>query len=234
MSKSEKRSWSPAWLEHSGLPGALLAKSKSPCAWAVFKKIVELDCERNANPGTVEISLEALEARCGVSTEKIRKVCPLLRKQKLVAFFLPDNDEEAALFRVVVPLQTPRSAEEIKLESSQLFQHGGTFFRYVDVDPESGDNDLTQSNHALKEVVDLYFDVIGLKMNAFILDELRMLPEKFDLSNVRSVFAMARKNEIRSLRWVIQELVRRKTKTEPPLKPEESLVINDNKDEFRF
>ena len=67
----------------------------------------------------------------------------------------------------------------------------------------------------LRQTVDLYFDVIGLKMNAFILDELRMLPQRFKMQEIQSVFRMARKNEIRSLNWVIRELVRRRSKQEP-------------------
>jgi len=50
----------PLWIERSGLPRNLAAKCKNPHAWAVFRKIVELDLLNNSEPGTVEISARAL------------------------------------------------------------------------------------------------------------------------------------------------------------------------------
>lgn len=213
MTQRELRVWSPLWLEHSGLPELLAGKIKGGAGWTFFKKIVELDCERNSAPGTVEISLGELQKRCGVTPEQARRAAATLRKIKLLACFLPDNDEEAALFRVVTPLQTPRSADQIRKDDKHLFEHGGDYLRYYDDSLHGQQEELPTNDPALKETVDLYFDAIGLKMNAFILDELRMLPQRFTMQEVRSVFRQARKNEIRSLRWIMQELVRRRKKS---------------------
>jgi len=219
----EARAWSPLWLECSGLPELLAEKTRGTHGWVLFKKVVELDCERNSAPGTVEISLDELEERTGLAPDKARKAAIVLRKLKLLAFFLPDNNEEAALFRVVTPLQTPQSPEVIREKNSHLFEQGGGYFRYFDDCAVAGDDDLPSNDPDLKAVVDLYFDVVGLKMNVFILDELRMLPQKFPMDEIRRVFGRARKNEIRSLRWVMQELVRRHKKAEdappPPALP---------------
>ncbi len=213
MTRRESRSWSPMWIEYSGLPELLGEKVKGGAGWPLFKKIVELDCERNSAPGTVEIPLEVLHKRCGVAPAAARKAAATLRKMKLVACFIPDNDEEAALFRVVTPLLTPRPAEQIRLEDSHLFEHGTEYMRYFDDCTKGQGEELPTNDPDLKEVVDLYFDTIGLKMNVFILDELRMLPQKFSMQEVRSVFRRARKNEIRSLHWIMQELVRRRKKS---------------------
>lgn len=231
MSQREVRSWSPLWLEYSGLPQHLAEKTRGGPAWTVFKKIVELDCDRNTAPGTVEISLLELEQRCGVAPDKIRKLAPALRKLKLLAFFLPDNDEEAALFRVVTPLKTPIDSAAIRAQEPHLFETGGTYFRYVDDFQAETADELPASDPHLKAVVDLYFDVVGLKMNVFILDELRMLPQKFEMDEIRRVFARARKNEIRSLRWVIQELVRQRKKHEDAPKPAETTPFASNGDD---
>ena len=231
MALKEAKVWSPYWLEYSGLPQFLAEKSRGGPAWLVFKKIVELDCERNSAPGTVEISVQELEIRTGLSSEKLRKAAPLLRKLKLIAFFLPDNDEEAALFRVVTPLATPRSAEEIRKTHTHVFAQGGEYFRYIDDCIEAADDALPASDPDLKAVVDLYFDVVGLKMNVFILDELRMLPQKFSMQEIRSAFSRARKNEIRSLRWVIQELVRRRKKTEDAPQPAQNPLLTGNQED---
>lgn len=220
MAAKEPRCWSPLWLEFSGLPRFLSEKCRGPAGWLLFKKIVELDCERNSAPGTVEISLKELEERCGVSPDKARKAAEVLRKQKLLAFFLPDNDEESGLFRVVTPLQTPVAPEALRQAQPHLFEQAEVRFRYVDDCVDTGDSDAAPySDPHLKTVVDLYFDVVGLKMNVFILDELRMLPQKFSMAEIQSAFSRARKNEIRSLRWVIQELVRRKKKNEDAPSP---------------
>lgn len=213
MKSRDARVWSPLWLECSGLPELLTEKVKGGAGWILFKKIVELDCEKNSAPSTVEISLEELQKRCGVTPDKVRKAVPALRKLKMIACFVPDNDEEAALFRVVTPLETPRPAEEIKKNDAHLFEHGGDHFRYHDDCVSSHEDELPANDPDLKAVVDLYFDVVGLKMNVFILDELRMLPQRFTMQEIRSVFNQARKNEIRSLHWVMKELVRRRKKS---------------------
>lgn len=237
MTRRENRVWSPKWLEHSGLPQLLTQKCRGVHGWLLFKKIVELDCERNSAPGTVEISLQELERLSGLPSDKTRKAAIPLRKLKTLAFFLPDNDEEAALFRVVTPLHTPVSPEEIRRAEPHLFSESGEYFRYHDdceaLSPE--EDDLPSNDPDLKTVVDLYFDVVGLRMNAFILDELRMLPQKFTMDEIRSAFSRARKNEIHSLRWVIQDLVRRRKKTEaePPSAQTPLFTGNDN-DSIKF
>ena len=84
---------SAEWLELAGLPVELNAKVRSG-AWVVFKKIVELDCGRNRDPGAVEISLDELGERCGLDWEKIARIIEALRKRKVLACFLPDNPDE--------------------------------------------------------------------------------------------------------------------------------------------
>ena len=66
----------------------------------------------------------------------------------------------------------------------------------------------------LQEIVDLYFNAVGLKMNAFVLDELRLLRQQFPIEQVRKVFRRAQVNEIRSLHWILRELVRARKKDE--------------------
>jgi hypothetical protein len=45
-------------------------------------------------------------------------------------------------------------------------------------------------------------------MNTFILDELRLLCQRFSRQEVEKTFARAQKNDIRSLGWVVKELYR--------------------------
>ena len=45
-------------------------------------------------------------------------------------------------------------------------------------------------------------------MNSFILDELRLVCQRFDAGQVEKAFERARKNDIRSLGWVVRDLYR--------------------------
>jgi hypothetical protein len=209
--KYELRASSPLWLEHSGLPQLLADKTRGPGAWLVLKKIAELDCERNAEPGIVETSVAEVSQATGIGGPALRKALGSLRKLKLVACFVPDGDEEACMLRIRVPLATPRSVEELKQALPRLFADQPQHFRYAE-DWEPSAEEARASDPELQEVVDLYFNTVGLKMNAFILDELRLVRARFPMDAVRRTFRRAQQNEIHSLQWVVRELVRAKRK----------------------
>lgn len=205
----EQKTWAPLWLELSGLPEFLGERVKG--GWPVFKKIVELDCATNPLPGIVEISLKELAQRSGVSVVAIRRVISGLRKHELVTAFLPDNDEEEALFRVRTPLKTPLSPEELRHLFPQWFGREGHHFRYAEP-PADEIEALDPDDLLLKEIVDLYFNTVGMKMNAFVLDELRLVRQQFPIDLVRRTFRRASQNDIHSLQWIMRELIRQKRK----------------------
>jgi len=202
----EKRAEFPIWLELSGLPGFVNTKVRKG-AWGVFKKIVELDCASNLEPGVVEVSLSEIASRIGMEPELVAKCLERLKKKKLIACFIPDNFEEKGLFRVVVPLETPIPPPELKKARPELFPPGDDFFRYVDQKlPEPADDKI------LQEIVDLYFNSLGLKMNLFILDELRLLRQRFKLSDIKRAFENAKRLDKKSLHWVTRQLLAGKKK----------------------
>ena len=184
----------------------LAAKVRGGAGWPVFRKVVELDCEANSRPDTVEVTVEELSLRTGVQCDTVRKALLALRKRKLLACFLPDSDEEAALFRVRMPLATPLGVDEIRTRWPALFPDG-CVFRYSGAE-EAENAELESDDPLLQEVVDLYFNTVGLKMNAFILDELRLVRQRFPIEQVRRHFRRAQQNEIHALSWVVKELVR--------------------------
>lgn len=208
LMKPEQKVWAPLWLEYSGLPRLLNEKIKGGAGWPVFRKIVELDCAANAEPEAVEITLEELGERCGVSPDAARKAILSMRKLKLVACFLPDDNEEPALLKVRTPLVTPVPAEEVRSRHAPLFLDPPQRFRYVDDEDPGTAEEAEAADPALQEIVDLYFNTVGLKMNAFILDELRLVRHRFSMERVRKTFRRAQQNEIRSLQWIVRELVR--------------------------
>lgn len=198
---NEVRHEFPLWLELSGLPEWLNSKVRKE-AWSVLKKIVELDCVANIEPGVVEISLSVLGRRTGISPQIAERCLSGLRRKKILACFIPDNFEENALIRIAIPIVTPQDPKEIKKQYDKLFPPGKDFFRYVDERvPEPEDDEI------LQQIVDLYFNSLGLKMNLFILDELRLLRQRFELSDVKSAFDLAKRLEIKSLKWVMRQLI---------------------------
>lgn len=207
----ESKVWSPLWLEYSGLPQLLSQKVKGGAGWPLFKKLVELDCERNREPNTVEISIIELGDRCGIEAPSARKALLAMRKLRLIACFLPESDEEPALLKVRTPLETPVTPEQLKTQHPQMFSDVPQHFRYVDQFQAPAEDEA--ADPVLQEIVDLYFNAVGLKMNAFVLDELRLVRQRFPVELVRRTFRRAQKNEIRSLRWVLQELMRQMNKS---------------------
>ena len=202
----EKRAEFPLWLEYTGLPEWINNKVRRE-AWSVFKKVIELDCAVNLDPGVVETSLQELASRTGLTPEVIQRCLTGLRKKKIIACFIPDNLEEEALIRVVTPLKTPISPAKLRKQNPRLFPPGEDFFRYSDQRAAEIEDD-----EILREIIDLYFNTIGLKMNLFVLDELRLIRQRFKLSDVKRVFESAKRHEITSLRWVMRQLLGGKKK----------------------
>ncbi|MCD6386062.1 hypothetical protein J7M23_09845 [Candidatus Sumerlaeota bacterium] len=192
----------PMWLEYSGLP-AMLTKEVRTGAWSVFKKLVEIDCLHNAEPDTFEVSVAELSELVGLKPATVKNILIKLRRKKLIVCFLPEEYEEEGLFKINVPLPTPLSAKRVKRKYARLFPPGRDFFRYADKHITETDGDDPE----LQELIDIYLNTIGLKINIFIIDELRLIKERFDIRVVKEVFAQARERKIKTLRWIVRKLM---------------------------
>jgi hypothetical protein len=198
----------PVWIEFSGLPEQLAQLRGGPAAWSVLKKLIELDCETGT--GTVEISITDLAARTAVQIRTIRQVINTLRKGRLIAAFVPNQAEEPGLFKIQVPLPTPTPIARILHDHPEL---AATDLRYAH--PHSRECATDESR--LQEITDLYFNVCGLRMNQFVLDELDELIRRHPMDDLRAVFNQAKRNGIHSLQTIRQDLNRiRKTRKENP------------------
>jgi len=121
----------PTWLGLSGLPAAMNRAAHSPAAWAVFCRIVALDCRLHPDaPAPVEISIRDLARDCGLAPGAARKVVASLRNKAWITCFLPDNDEEGALFQVAAPLPAPMSPDEVRRANPALFPDAQAPLRY--------------------------------------------------------------------------------------------------------
>lgn len=207
----EPRAEFPLWIEYSGLPTLLNDSARTPSAWLIFRKIVELDIEANATaPGTIEITPAALGLRCGVPARALRRVLGAFRKARVLRAFLPQEDDEPALFQITVPLPTPTPPAVVAETHPGLFGNQSlSALRYA-TEP---DGDLPSTAEKRRRVIDLYLDVVSMRMNAFIQDELRLIAERYDQALVEKVFARARQRDTPSLGWILAE-IRREIKVE--------------------
>jgi len=197
----EPLSISPLWLEHSGLPAWLNSEVRAG-AWPVFKKIVELDCSQNAIPDIVEVVPVHLAQWCGLSTDVVMKILSKLRSKRLIGACLADSAEEAALLQIAIPLKTPLSPAEVCASGGAMFRPGMRL-RYAYAMDEPPADEVR-----LQQVVDLYFNNVSMKINSFILDELRLVARRFTLEECRGVFGKAGLNDVHDLHWVVRELIR--------------------------
>lgn len=199
----ELRTQFPVWLEYSGLP-EVINKKAGRDAWGVFKKLVETDCDKNPAPEAFEISVADLSRSVGAPAEAVVKIIEKLKKNKFISAYIPEHHDEAGLFQIASPLPTPIEPETIRRDYPHIFSADKDFFRYAD--SPSGDAD--EGDAMMQNVVNLYFNNVGLKMNSFILDELRMIRKRFDIKNIEKVFARAKFLSEPNLKWVIRELFR--------------------------
>lgn len=199
----------PAWIERSGLPRHLAETCKTPHAWWVFRRIVELDIETNRVPGTVEIALDELGARIGLSGDQVAAAAKKLRKPGVLRSFLPDNTEEGALFQVVAPLPTPTDWIALKEAHEDLRELPDSAFRYAVAGAEAPPCEgapVEEFDTRLREVTDLYLGLVSMKLNTFVLDELWLIATRYDLALIRKAFARARAKQVQSLAWILKEI----------------------------
>lgn len=195
------------WLEWSGLP-LELNKVRSG-GWTVFKKIVDLDCRAHRCPGTIEISFEMLGDRCGFEPDTTLKIVEALRKKKYLRCYLPDNFEEPALLEIRTPLKTPRSPEEVARRVDDPHLRDVSRYRYASEEPERSADEAK-----IQEVVDLYFNHLSQKMNSFIVEQIEIVARRFEIDEIRHTMERAARHDLRSIGWVLKELIRDHAKKE--------------------
>jgi hypothetical protein len=211
----EPTSRTPLWLEFSGLPAEMNEAARTPAGWLFFLRLVALDCRLNPDaPGLVSISLEEFGRGCGLEPAQARQIAERLRKRGWIACFLPDNDEEEALFRVRAPLAAPVPAEEVRRAHPALFGHlpPGAPLRYERAAGESLEAEEPAEDPILQEVVDLYLNHVSMKINGMILDQLRLARSRYSLEEIRRVCARAKKKGISSVHWLLSELSRSRSR----------------------
>ena len=196
---------SPLWLEVAGYPRYLNDKLRRE-AWPVFKKLVELDCAANVGPQVFSVSVSALAERCGLSVDVTRRVIQGLRKEKMLRCFLPEGDEEEALFEFLLPFQPPMEVEELRRRMARLATQKAETLRYLDSAPARG----AVADSLIQDVVDAYLDTFGARINTFVIDELALIAGRFRPEWIHDAFARVAQSEKPSLRAAVNLLAERK------------------------
>lgn len=196
----------PLWLDHSGLPGLLRDETKSPIAWFLFKHLVQLDCETNPQPGVVECPILEFSEHTGIEPKAVLSTLKKLRKQSLIRCFLPDHEEEVALIQLLCPLQTPISWKQLQREHPKfqgLLEHE---FRYATQQSaaEFATDQLKQTK--FQQVLELYLNLVSMKINQFVQDEIALIAEFYEYKLVQKIFLQARQKEIQNLGWIIRQI----------------------------
>lgn len=197
----------PLWLELSGLPMHLNEIGKSAYVWTVFKKIVELDCIDNPTvPGYIDVSMDVLAARTGLDHAKIQKSVKAMRKAGVVRAFLPEENEENALFQIITPIPVPTPLQDIRDNHLDLFIDSAWPPRYGVAVAERDESD--DQHGKVKRVADLYMNIFSMRMNPIILDQLQMISDRYDEALIEKVFHRAVERGAQTLSFILSEIRR--------------------------
>lgn len=189
------------WLEWSGLPAAL-NKARTN-GWLVFRTVVELDCAAHRAPEAVEVTLDELGERCGLDAETVAKVLEALRKKKYLRCFIPDNPSEPALIEIRSPVKTPRAPEDVARAMADPHLRDPGDYRYAREEDKPKIDE-----RKVQEAVDYYLNHLSQKMNSVILEEIEIAARRFPAESLRLTIDRAARHEIRSMTWVLKELIR--------------------------
>lgn len=189
----------PRWLEESGLPEELNQKA-GPLGWSVFKKLLEIDCERNVFPGWVAVTMAELSRWCGIDEETARITVEKLIESERIRYRPLSETADSDEYSIATPLETPLDDKEIR---ERLKARGWSVkplrFRY---------GAPGEVEDAFQYTQNLYHEVFGARMNPNIASDLREIAENFELYRIREVFEAAKRERVKSLSWVLTQLYR--------------------------
>ncbi|MCX7045102.1 MAG: hypothetical protein NTX50_06415 [Candidatus Sumerlaeota bacterium] len=196
---------SPLWLEIAGYPEYLSQKIRQG-AWPVFKKLIETDAATNERPGVFTISLKAVAQGAGVEVKVAGRVIEGLRKEKMLRFYMPEHEEEEAMFQFLTPFSPPMDADQIRAKLRERSGHKPERLRYLDETATHG----PIAENQVQQVVDAYLDTFGLRINSFVLDELSLLAGRFPVEAIRAAFSLIAQTQKPSLKDAMKYLAERK------------------------
>lgn len=168
------------------MPLEMMERS-GPHAWPLFRKLVELDCDRNITPDWFSLFAEDLSRWTGLSADRVELILDALEAQG----WIERGGDQA---RIATPLSTPLHYEEARKRLAENQGVGGRFYlRYSEDDRE-----MTK----VERVVFMYQMVFGLRFNPRIAEDLEEIANEHDLAVLHDVFSEAHRRNARNLSWV--------------------------------
>ena len=196
----------PVWIEYSGLPEKL-AKEISPFAYFLLKKIVELDLFQNQYPDIVNTSISELSLMLGIEEKVIKDLLQKLQEKNYINIYKEGSD--SVYIVVNIPLNTPISPEDLPISKGGTEGEKRTLYYYnnevIDFDSNELDDDRYK-NIKYEQILNLYMQIISSNINPSIMQKLKYISENFPYDKIKDCFIRARKNNVRSLQWLMKEL----------------------------
>lgn len=186
----------PRWLEESGLPEQLRGEA-GPDAWPVFRRLVELETERNLIPGVCVIDVEWLARVNGLAVSELAGL--LDRLQSAGVLEVRETSPPNMTFTIPVPLEVPES-EAVIVE--RLYATG--------VDPTRLYRRYAQpleSEDRYRRVIELYQSLFGLRMGPRTAETLTEIAETCSFGDVLQTFSDAYATGGKSLGWIKKQLL---------------------------
>ena len=189
--------YSPRWLEESGLPEAL-NRDLAPGAWSLFKKLTEAEVEQNLLPDWFTVAQEELAEWTGLEPAAVEAIL----EQLVAAGYLNRRKVTAreAMYRLrfARALPVPRPKEEIAARlKARGWGAARRRWRYL------GPPRLRKAE---RKVLDLYEQLFGARMNDRIAADLVEMAQAFDYPAIEEAFREAKKKGTRTLGWILCRL----------------------------
>lgn len=185
----------PRWIEESGLPEQLCREYGCE-GWAVFRKLVEIDCERNMTPDWFAFSLSDVARWAGLSIAKVEPALYHLEQGEWIDRRNIGLEIEEAV--IISPLEVPLPEEEIRKRLTGSKAKGGRFlFRY---------QENIREMEKVEKVIYLYQMLFGPKFTAKVVQDLEEIANLHDMGVIHSIFSEAFQRKIKSFSWIKSHL----------------------------
>jgi len=191
--------YSPRWVEESGLPEQL-NREIGPGAWPVFKKLTEAEIEQNLLPDWFTVSRDDLAEWTGLDATHVESIVERLETSGFLSRRKATARSEMLRLRFARSLPVPRAKDEIAARlKAQGWRVARRHWRYLEP---------PRFRKAERKVIHLYEQLFGARMNDRIAADLVEIARDFDYPAIEEAFQEAKKNGVKTLGWIIARLYR--------------------------
>ncbi len=185
----------PRWIELSGLPGRL-CQTIGPEAWLAFRKLVEVEVERNLIPGWAGVRYEDLATWTGLTETTLLDTLERLVEQGFIELRpIPAN---GIMFRIREPLTVPIEESEIRKRMTETVSAPpGMYLRYLTP---------LEAEGRVQQVIHLYQCCFGISFTPRIAEDLEQIAVSYDMGSILGAFEEAYRQGRKGLAWIKRHL----------------------------